>query len=304
MKKRIKKWIDIIGKKNMIAISALVLVLVLGVVFAVKSNRKDDDELVAQEESIGLQVQENADDVEGDSIDFSEFLSEDEKDEDKKENTNKNEASSNNSGLSVSENESGSNANSVDFNEVSKEEEPAKLDVKIDEKSKEGYIIKDDSDFSHLTSEVKAVINTIKEAIKEQKTPAISEEIQPLLKDKISVSDKVYDIQPEDGQKKDKDGYYVVDLLVKDVSKSYKKVVVLHYSEVRELWEVIEPTKVDGDVITVKFKDLSPVIVLGEPIEVAEEEDKKEEDKKEEDKKEDNKPNNNTSTGAEFGAFF
>lgn len=270
MKKKIKKWIDIIGKKNMIAISALVLVIiVVGVVFAVKNNSKNNEEQALQEESVGLQVQENADDVEGDSIDFSEFLSEGEKEEDKKEDTKKDETSGNNSGLNVDDNADDSKGNNIDFNEEPKKEDNPKLDVKLEGESKKGYIIKEDSDFAHIKDQaVKDVIKTLQKGDE----PTLSDSIQTKLGDKKPAS-KVYDIKPEEGQEKDKDGYYIVDLTVKDLSKNYKNVVVLHYSEERTEWEVIEPTKVDGDIITVKFKDLSPVVIYGEPIEEDKEND-------------------------------
>ena len=78
--KKMKNWMAFVGTKNLIAIGALlVLVIAISVGIAIsnsKSDKKANDEV---EESSGLQVEENADDVEGDSIDFSEFQTEDEK---------------------------------------------------------------------------------------------------------------------------------------------------------------------------------------------------------------------------------
>jgi len=78
--KKIKNWMAFVGTKNLIAIGALlVLVVAISVGIAIsnsKTDKKANDEV---EESSGLQVEENADDVEGDSIDFSEFQTEDEK---------------------------------------------------------------------------------------------------------------------------------------------------------------------------------------------------------------------------------
>lgn len=80
MSKKIKKWMNIIGKKNLIAIGALlVLVIAISVGIAISNSKSDEKANNDIEESSGLQVEENADDVEGDSIDFSEFQTEDEK---------------------------------------------------------------------------------------------------------------------------------------------------------------------------------------------------------------------------------
>lgn len=78
--KKIKQWLDFIGKKNLIAICALlVLVIAISVGIAISNSKSDEKANDEIEESTGLQVEENADDVEGDSIDFSEFQTEDEK---------------------------------------------------------------------------------------------------------------------------------------------------------------------------------------------------------------------------------
>lgn len=78
--KKMKNWMAFFGTKNLIAIGALlVLVIAISVGIAIsnsKTDKKANDEV---EESSGLQVEENADDVEGDSIDFSEFQTEEEK---------------------------------------------------------------------------------------------------------------------------------------------------------------------------------------------------------------------------------
>ena len=292
--KKIRKWIDVIGKKNMIAISALVLVLVVvGVGFAIKNNNKNNNEENAvEEESVGLQVEENADDIEGDSIDFSEFESEEDKTDNKKE-----EGSKNNSSLVEKENADDEEGDSVDFNEIvkgeDKKEEP-KLDVELDKDSKTGYTMnKDDNAFADLDKKVQDIIKEVKNG----KMSSLPKAVQTKLGDKTVVCD-VFDLEPEKGQKKDKDGYYTVELTVDDLSEKYTKVVVLHYSEARELWEVIEPTKVDGDKITVKFADLSPVIICGELIETDGDESGNEGNGN------GNEGSGNTDTGAEFGPLF
>ena len=78
--KKIKNWMAFIGTKNLIAIGALlILVVAISVGIAVSNSKSDEKADKEVEESTGLQVEENADDVEGDSIDFSEFQTEEEK---------------------------------------------------------------------------------------------------------------------------------------------------------------------------------------------------------------------------------
>ena len=105
---RIKQWMDFLGKKNLIAIGALlVLVIAISVGIAIlnsKSDKKVNDEV---EESSGLQVEENADDVEGDSIDFSEFQTEDEK-KNEQEGNNKTQSGNNGQSGNDGQGESGS----------------------------------------------------------------------------------------------------------------------------------------------------------------------------------------------------
>ena len=112
MKKKMKYWLGFIGTKNLIAISALVIfVAAIAIGVAVSNNKKGKEADTEIEESTGLQVEENADDVEGDSIDFSEFLSEDEKEQEGNKGGSNNSGNGNsegNNGLTV---EGGSNSN-------------------------------------------------------------------------------------------------------------------------------------------------------------------------------------------------
>ena len=78
--KKMKNWMAFVGTKNLIAIGALlVLVVAISVGIAISNSKTDEKANDEVEESSGLQVEENADDVEGDSIDFSEFQTEEEK---------------------------------------------------------------------------------------------------------------------------------------------------------------------------------------------------------------------------------
>lgn len=80
--KKIKQWVAFIGTRNLIAICALVVVLVaVGVGVAVSNGKNDEQADKEIEQTGGLQVEENADDVEGDSIDFEDFISGDEEDD-------------------------------------------------------------------------------------------------------------------------------------------------------------------------------------------------------------------------------
>lgn len=74
--KKIKHWVAFIGTKNLIAICALVVVVAaIGIGVAVSNGKKGEQADKEIEQSEGLQVEENADDAEGDSIDFEDFIS-------------------------------------------------------------------------------------------------------------------------------------------------------------------------------------------------------------------------------------
>lgn len=93
MKKRMSDIIGFLGMKNLIAIVGLfVLVVAISVGIVISNNKSDQKVQDEIEESEGLHVEENADDVEGDSIDFSEFQTEEEKknDSSNKQDGNKN----------------------------------------------------------------------------------------------------------------------------------------------------------------------------------------------------------------------
>lgn len=146
MKKKITHWLGVIGVKNLIAIGALlVLVVAIAIGIVVSNNNKDKQIQESEtEESTGLQVEENADDVEGDSVDFSEFLTEEEKGQDSSKNqqgsnkTDKDEEGSD--GLVIGEdadsNDSGtSNGSGVSGGSDKLEEEDNKKDDKEDNKN-------------------------------------------------------------------------------------------------------------------------------------------------------------------------
>lgn len=87
---KIKQWMDFLGKKNLIAICALVvLIIAIGVGIIISNNKTNKENDTNTEEAIDLQVEENTDDLEGGSIDISVFSSDDEKKEDTTQSDNK-----------------------------------------------------------------------------------------------------------------------------------------------------------------------------------------------------------------------
>lgn len=79
-----------------------------------------------------------------------------------------------------------------------------------------------------------------------------------------SLLTKFVDLTPVNGGEKNADGKYVVTLSVPALSSAASDVLVLHYSTVRNLWEVITPSNVDvaNKQITAEFEDLSPVAII------------------------------------------
>ena len=57
---------------------------------------------------------------------------------------------------------------------------------------------------------------------------------------------------------------YAVTLSVSSLTSAMTDVKLLHYSTVRSLWEIVEPTNVDyaNKLISAEFEDLSPVAVI------------------------------------------
>lgn len=62
------------------------------------------------------------------------------------------------------------------------------------------------------------------------------------------------------------DGSHEVTLAVPELTRAMVNVKLLHYSTVRNVWEVITPSDVNYDTkqITAVFKDLSPVAVISD----------------------------------------
>ena len=117
----------------------------------------------------------------------------------------------------------------------------------------------DDSEgvFADLDDKVEAIIKELNA----NKATSLSLDIQKALKGKTLLA-KVFDLEPVGDHKKcEEQKYHEVELTVTTITDKCSKIVVLHYSETRGEWEVLTPVKVDGNKITVRFKDLSPVAV-------------------------------------------
>ena len=120
----------------------------------------------------------------------------------------------------------------------------------------------DDSDgvFADLDDKVEA---TIKE-LNANKATSLSLDIQKALKGKTLLA-KVFDLEPVGDHSKcvgeNGRGYHEIELTVTTITDKCSNIVVLHYSETRQVWEIVKPVKVDGNKITIQLKDLSPVAI-------------------------------------------
>lgn len=95
---------------------------------------------------------------------------------------------------------------------------------------------------------------------------AIAEQA-PDLADALADKDLVtpfFDLVPINGGVQTEDGKYLVTLEVPALTSSMTEIGLLHYSTVRNLWEIVEPTEVNYDekLITAEFEDLSPAAVI------------------------------------------
>lgn len=96
---------------------------------------------------------------------------------------------------------------------------------------------------------------------------SLMEELAPELASQVAGKDMVtpfFDLKPINGGIKTEDGKYRVELSVPTLTESMTDVMLLHYSTVRSVWELITPEKVDysSHQITAVFEDLSPVAVI------------------------------------------
>ena len=122
--------------------------------------------------------------------------------------------------------------------------------------------------FAELAETQKEVVDKILEINAGTKDiQSIAEEAPELaadLEDKSMIT-PFFDLIAVNGGVKDADGNYVVTLSVPTLTEAVTDVKVLHYSTVRNVWEVITPSNVDYEnkALTAAFQDLSPVAVIG-----------------------------------------
>lgn len=96
-----------------------------------------------------------------------------------------------------------------------------------------------------------------------QSVTDLAPELEETLSDKEMIT-PFFDLIPiNDGVQTD-DGKYLVTLSVPTLTEGMSDVLLLHYSTVRSVWEIVEPTNVDyaSQTITAEFEDLSPVAVI------------------------------------------
>lgn len=95
----------------------------------------------------------------------------------------------------------------------------------------------------------------------------LAAELAPDLKGKLSDKEMItpfFDLIPVNGGRMTEEGKYTVTLSVPTVTEGMTDVCLLHYSTVRNMWEIVEPVDVDygNHEITAEFTDLSPVAVI------------------------------------------
>lgn len=121
--------------------------------------------------------------------------------------------------------------------------------------------------FSYLEADHPEVLETILAINNGEKDLQAIAEQAPELAEALAGKDLVtpfFDLVPINGGIQTEDGKYLVTLEVPSLTTAMTEVKLLHYSTVRNLWEIVEPTEVNYDekLITAEFEDLSPVAVI------------------------------------------
>ena len=119
-------------------------------------------------------------------------------------------------------------------------------------------------DLAESVPDVKTLIDAINEGT--ETIQALAEQASDLtdtLADKEMLT-PIFDLQPIDGGIQTEDGNYLVTMSVPTLTEEMTDVLLLHYSTVRSVWEIITPMDVDyaNKEITAEFEDLSPVAVI------------------------------------------
>lgn len=89
-------------------------------------------------------------------------------------------------------------------------------------------------------------------------------EMAPELEEELAEKEMLtpfFDLKAVDGGVKTESGKYQVTFSVPALTENVEDVAVLHYSTVRNIWEIIDASYADKEV-TAEFEDLSPVAVI------------------------------------------
>lgn len=115
-------------------------------------------------------------------------------------------------------------------------------------------------DLAESAPDVKSLIDSIN---------AGTESIQAVAEQAPDLADKemltpIFDLQPINGGIQTEDGKYLVTMSVPTLTEEMTDVLLLHYSTVKSVWEIVTPSDVDysNKEITAEFEDLSPVAVI------------------------------------------
>lgn len=106
-------------------------------------------------------------------------------------------------------------------------------------------------------------LSALAEEMTDETAKAALEEVVKALESKDFVTGFI-DLIAKEGAEKNAEGKYEITLSVPGMTEKTTDVEVLHYSTVRKVWEVIQPSNVDKEkkTITAEFEDLSPVAVI------------------------------------------
>ena len=103
------------------------------------------------------------------------------------------------------------------------------------------------------------------EGLTDETAKAALEEVITKLENKDFVTGFV-DLTADATAEKNENGKYEVTIDVPSMTDEATGYAVLHYSNERSVWELIEPSETDAEAktITAEFEDLSPVAVVAD----------------------------------------
>lgn len=115
--------------------------------------------------------------------------------------------------------------------------------------------------------DVTSELTKMAETITDEEAKAALEEVITKLETKDFVTGFV-DLIAEEAAVKNEDEKYEVTIDVPSMTEEMTGCAILHYSTVRSVWELIEPSETDAaaKTITAEFEDLSPVAVVADTV--------------------------------------